>query len=74
MVDARVKAKKLADTLGVKLVAVVSYNEYEGGAPDYYSMRMGAEGGGGPSYVSGGSKDVTVNVMKTCQKKTAHLI
>ncbi|MEK7680441.1 MAG: SIMPL domain-containing protein [Patescibacteria group bacterium] len=68
LADAKVKARKLADSLGVRLVALVSYNEYEGSVPDYYSMRMsmGAEGGGGgPAYVSGGSKDVTVNVNVT---------
>lgn len=68
LADAQIKAVKLANALGVRLVAVLNYNEYEAG-PDFYAMKssvpigMGAaEGGGAPSDVASGSKDVIMNV------------
>lgn len=64
--DAKLKAGKLAASLGVVLGEVVSYSEYEG-MSDYYSKSayMGAEGGGGPAIISSGSQDVIVNVSVT---------
>lgn len=71
VLDAERKAQELASKLGVKLGRLVSYNEYEAGAQDYYMMKssvMGAEGGGGgvgPTAVATGSRDVTMNVNLT---------
>lgn len=67
--DAKQKASYLGSSLGLRLGRVVSYNEYEGGSvSDVYSMKAynGAEGGGAaPISVSGGSKDVVMNVSVT---------
>jgi uncharacterized protein YggE len=70
--DAGAKAKVLAKQLGVKLVEVVAYNEYEGdpGYPGPYPMykEMGMGGGGvmsAPESVASGSKDVVMNVNIT---------
>jgi len=66
LVDAKNKAAYLSSKLGVVLGEVVSYNEYEAGASDYYPMKamssMGAEGGGAPESVASGSRDVIMNV------------
>ena len=70
LADLKVKAARLANSLGVRLGGIVFYNEYEGG--DYQPKMMYAEAtgigggmGGGPAVVSGGSKDVTMNVNVT---------
>jgi hypothetical protein len=68
--DAKVKAVYLANSLGVKLGAVISYNEYESSGDVYYAKYMGmAEGGGvsatAPETVSGGSQDLSMNVSVT---------
>lgn len=68
--DAKAKAKVLAETLGVKVVSVVSYFENEGNS-DYYPVKTmtGAEGGGlggyAPADISAGSRDVVMNVSVT---------
>ncbi len=68
LADLKVKANRLANALGVRLGGIISYNEYEGGI-DLYQQKvyMGAEmgGGDGPAAISGGSKDVTMNVSVT---------
>jgi len=69
--DAKVKAAYLAESLGVSLGRIVSYNEYENSPYDYPMALskmnyMGAEGGGGaPEAVATGSKDVVMNVNVT---------
>ncbi len=72
LADARVKADHLANVLGLNLGGVVSYNEYEGSSDVYQPkvMAMDAVGGNvglgaGPAAVSGGSKDVIMNVSVT---------
>jgi hypothetical protein len=73
VVDAKAKAVYLAQSLGVSLGRVVSYNEYENTPYDYTTAVlakanfMGAEGGGGgaPEAVATGSKDVVMNVSVT---------
>lgn len=70
VLDAKDKAGYLSDTLGVGLGRVVSYTEYEGSSvsSDMYAMKnyAGAEGGGAaPISVSGGSRDVIMNVSVT---------
>ncbi len=70
LLDAALKAKRLARVLGVQLVEVVSYNEYESGGepmPIYaYSKADGmGGGGGGPESVATGSRDVVMNVNIT---------
>lgn len=69
LADVKAKAAHLADVLDVRLGGIISYNEYES-TNDLYQPRiyMGAEmggGGGGPAAVSGGSKDVIMNVSVT---------
>ena len=64
------KAKTLTSLLGVKVVSVVSYNEYEGGG-GIYPMKAYADstmgmGGGAPS-VESGSTDVTINASVTLE-------
>jgi uncharacterized protein len=68
--DAQTKARYLASKLGVKLGAVISYNEYEGSDNVYYAKYMNAAEGGGmsstaPETVSGGSQDMNMNVSVT---------
>jgi len=70
--DAKAKAGYLAQSLGVKIVSVVSYNEYESSNNVYYSKYLNmAEGGGlsadsaSPSTVSGGTQDMVMNVSVT---------
>jgi hypothetical protein len=70
--DAQKKAAELSASLGVRIGEVVSYSEYEASNDAYYpkySSFMGAEGGGmessAPEAVSGGSKDVLMNVNVT---------
>jgi len=66
LADAAMKAKKLAQALGVRLVEVISYGEYEGG-PDYpvYGFKEGMGGGAAFDAAAPGSKDVTMNVNIT---------
>ncbi|MEK7644548.1 MAG: SIMPL domain-containing protein [Patescibacteria group bacterium] len=64
------KAKVLARSLGVDLVRVVTYNEYEGGsgADTLYAMgglamnQKGMEGAGAPPDIQTGSSEVIMNV------------
>lgn len=69
LADVKVKADHLANVLGMRLGGIVSYNEYEGGVDLYQPKMMYAEaggiGGGGPAAISGGSKDVNMNVTIT---------
>lgn len=70
LIDARAKARDLAQKLGVKVGSVVAYNEFEGntGGPIYAMKSMDANvgiGGGGPEVVSSGSRDVEMNVSVT---------
>ena len=68
LADAKVKATHLANVLGMRLGGIVSYNEYEGGVDLYQPKMMYAEVGGmggGPAAISGGSKDVNMNVSIT---------
>lgn len=61
------KARMLSRTLGVKLVEVVAYNEYEGGNagdPTMYKA-LDAMGGGLAPTVESGSMDVVMNVQVT---------
>lgn len=68
LADAKNKAAVLAQSLGVRLGNVVSYNEYESGGDDAYykysSYGIGGAGGAetAPAVVSSGSKDVIMNV------------
>ena len=68
LVDAKEKAKYLSKSLGVKILSVTSYNEYEGGdsispyRSDYAMEGLG--GGSAPQIVTGG-KDVEMNVNIT---------
>lgn len=68
LLDAKVKATRLAALLGLRLVSIVAYNEYEGGN-EYPVPVMRAEegvgGGGGPAVVESGSKEVVMNVSIT---------
>ena len=67
--DVKEKANNLSAALGVRLGEIVSYNEYEGGVDMYQPKVMysevGGMGGGGPAAISGGSKDVTMNLSVT---------
>ena len=68
--DAIIKAQRLTQTLGVRLIEVVSYNEYEGGPEPIpmYARAEGLGGGGdmgGPEIVARGSRDVVMNVNVT---------
>ena len=67
LADVKVKAAHLANSLGMSLGGIVSYNEYEGGNDLYQpTVYMKAEmGGGGPAAISGGRKDVNMNVTIT---------
>ncbi len=69
LVDARAKARDLAQKLGVNIGSVVAYNEFEGntGGPIYNMKSMGASVGigGGPEVVNSGSRDVEMNVSVT---------
>ncbi len=69
LLDAKAKAEHLANVLGLRLGGVITYNEYEGGNDIYQPKLMYAEvggmGGGGPAAISGGSKDVIMNVNVT---------
>ncbi len=68
--DAKMKARDLAQTLGVRVVALVSYNEFEGGIMSpvpYYAKSMDMVAGNAMATMSGpevaaGSKDVEMNV------------
>lgn len=67
--DAKAKAIKLANDLGVRLVSVFSYNEYSSGDeyyPKYYSeSAYGLGGGSAVPDIASGSKDVSMNVNIT---------
>ncbi len=67
LADAKIKAQKLAEALGARLVEVLTYNEYESGDYPIYKTAYGGMGGGGPApeAISGGSKDVVLNVSIT---------
>lgn len=67
--DAEEKAIALANQLGVRLVEVVSYNEYDAGPvyPPYTMAKSGLGMGGAvdmaaPAVVASGSQDVAMNV------------
>ncbi len=64
------KAKTLTNLLGVKVVGVVSYNEYEGSG-GIYPMKAYADSsigmGGGAPAVESGSTDVTINASVTLE-------
>lgn len=73
LVNAETKAKELAASLGVRMVSVMSYSEYEGGNGYYdyskssMSYGMGGEGAA-PAVapqVSSGSRDMEMNVAIT---------
>jgi uncharacterized protein YggE len=70
--DARAKAKMIAKNLRVNLIAVTNYNEYE--TPDYAPMydnmaknvmAAGSAVAPSPESISGGTKDVALNVSIT---------
>ena len=70
--DAKIKAYKLADNLGMRLVEIVAYNEYQGGGDDYYMFKNYPSAAGALmeksapiSPVSSGSTDVEMNVSIT---------
>lgn len=68
LLDAKNKAARLSGALRMRLGSIISYNEYESG--DYQPKAMYMEssmgmGGGGPAAISGGSKDVSMNVNVT---------
>jgi uncharacterized protein YggE len=64
LADAKMKAMNLASTLGVRLGEVISYYESENGElyPVPFDDRLMAQGGANPVAISGGSKDVSMNV------------
>ena len=71
VVDAERKASKLATLLGVNLIEIITYNEFEAG-PTYPPYPMYAtDMGGGPeklavqSTIASGSQDVAMNVSIT---------
>ena len=79
LADAGTKARTLAKQLGVQLVEIVAYNEYEGGPEGpvpYLSMKADGMGGGGvmtgPDTVATGSKEQVMNVNITYKIRTAH--
>jgi hypothetical protein len=62
------KAKMLANSLGVRIVGVVSYSEYQDGKGYYpisYDMSAGGFGGGGTPSIEAGTNDVILNVTVT---------
>ena len=63
---ARIKARRLANSLGVQLVGIVSYDEYEGGQEAYPYRSFYAEdaalGGSIEPDIQEGTQDVTVSV------------
>lgn len=70
--DARMKAEKLAASLGMRLVEVVNYSEYQGGGYDEYALKNEAPRGIGGAVtavpaapIASGSTDVEVNVNLT---------
>ncbi len=71
LLDAKRKAEQLANLLGVRLLEVVSYGDYEN--PQAYGAKEGFGMGGGiaaaadfgPSAVSSGSQDIYMNVSLT---------
>lgn len=71
LLDAKQKAAALAARLGVQVVAVVSYNEFDANtypviSPMYSQKALDtAVGGSAPEAVAGGSQDVAMNVNVT---------
>ncbi len=72
LADAKLKARKLAQALGVTLGEVVSYNDYEAQSsyPVYAYSKVAGIGGGvetlsAPSDIAAGSRDVGMNVNVT---------
>jgi len=66
------KAFMLSQTLGVQLVSVVSYDEYEVGTDMYYPMRsydMGGFGGGSAPMIEQGTQEVVMRVGVTYEIK-----
>jgi len=66
--DARKKAQVISQSLGLKLVSVYSYNEYEGGSQPVYSSLssgLGGAGGAGEAKVASGSNIVETNITVT---------
>ena len=61
------KAEKLSNSLGVKIISVVSYNEYENGVGRYamYDSAMGLGGGEAAPSIEPGSEDVVLTVNVT---------
>ncbi len=71
ILDAKAKAAKLAALLNVRLGDIVSYSDYEN-SPMFYGSKVGLGMGGpameaslGPSDVSSGSQDISMNVSLT---------
>jgi uncharacterized protein YggE len=66
LADAKAKALKMGQSLGVRLGSVISYSEYEGGSEYPYAVKYmdaaSGMGGAAPAAVSGGSMDVSMNV------------
>lgn len=63
------KAKTLTGLLGVKIVGIVSYSEYEGGN-GVYPMKAyvdGIGGGGGVPAIEAGSNEVVINASVTLE-------
>ena len=65
LLDARRKAERLAMMLGVRLVSVTSYAEYDAAPPTMFDARVALGAGGGASEIQGGSKEVEVNAIVT---------
>lgn len=70
LTDAKTKAQKLAQSLGMRLIEVVSYNEYEGSVENPYPMANNFGMGGADAKesiptVASGSQDVVMNVNLT---------
>jgi uncharacterized protein len=69
LVDAKAKAQKLAQFLGVKLGSVISYNEYEGNSGYYGANNLdfkmadsgGMEASTAPAAIAGGSQDIEIS-------------
>jgi len=65
------KSKALTSMLGVRVVGIVAYSEYDGGGGPIYMKSMAGEIGGGGSVpaptIESGSMDVTMNVSLTLE-------
>lgn len=69
LADAKKKAAVIASSLGVRLVGVNNYSEYEAKAYADYSYGEGVGGGGSAPQVSAGSNTVEMNVSVTYEVK-----